>query len=292
MTADFFFIGGAPKSGTTWLQKCLDLHPDIVCSGEGHLHEFIVKPLTEILSAYNRKLAVVGRVVYEGEPYYGQVTRREQIEIIRGVMSLLMSRRTKPGARLIGDKTPANAKVVEDLAVLFPTMKFVSMLRDPRDVAASRIGHARRAGFAAAEDPRSDGYRDVVKAAVADWRTTVERVHQFGKDRPQQVLVVKYEDLLDSTAEKLRGVFDFLGVETTADQLARIVDGASFEALSGGRPRGVERQDSFYRKGVKGDWRNLLSDEAVEIVTQECGDLLSLTGYAFADDRLAQDAAL
>src|ERR1700722_16518864 len=31
-----FFIGGAAKSGTTWLQLLLDRHPAISCNGEGH----------------------------------------------------------------------------------------------------------------------------------------------------------------------------------------------------------------------------------------------------------------
>ena len=29
-----FFIGGAAKSGTTWLQLLLNAHPEISCSGE------------------------------------------------------------------------------------------------------------------------------------------------------------------------------------------------------------------------------------------------------------------
>ena len=31
-----FFVGGAPRSGTTWMQHMLDAHPDISCRGEGH----------------------------------------------------------------------------------------------------------------------------------------------------------------------------------------------------------------------------------------------------------------
>ena len=31
-----FFIGGAAKSGTTWLQVLLDAHPSVSCTGENH----------------------------------------------------------------------------------------------------------------------------------------------------------------------------------------------------------------------------------------------------------------
>ena len=30
-----FFVVGAPKSGTTWLRRMLDLHPEVLCHGEG-----------------------------------------------------------------------------------------------------------------------------------------------------------------------------------------------------------------------------------------------------------------
>ena len=37
-----FFICGAIKSGTTWLQLMLDAHPDIACRGEGHLPNMLL----------------------------------------------------------------------------------------------------------------------------------------------------------------------------------------------------------------------------------------------------------
>lgn len=275
----YFFVGGAPKSGTTWMQRSLDLHPQIVCSGEGHLHECIVRPVAEMIQAYNAKLRGVAELVYEGAPYCLPLSRDEQIELTRMVMAALMQRRGKPGARMIGDKTPANAKIVDDLAVLFPGMKFVAMVRDPRDVAASRIGHARRTGHAEADDRASDFYRELVSASARDWRSSVERSLQFAMRAPGQAVVVRYEDLVRAPAEGLARVFDFLGVETSTAELERIVRASSFEALSGGRKAGVESPGSFYRKGVAGDWPNHLNEEALEILARECGPAIDQAGY-------------
>jgi hypothetical protein len=33
---DLVFIGGSPKSGTTWLQLLLNAHADVCCRGEAH----------------------------------------------------------------------------------------------------------------------------------------------------------------------------------------------------------------------------------------------------------------
>jgi len=261
------------------MQRSLDLHPQVVCSGEGHLHEFVARPLAEMIKAYNVKLAAVAEAVYEGEPYCLPVSRDEQIAITRMVMIAMMERRIKPGARMIGDKTPANAQIVDDLAVLFPGMKFIAMLRDPRDVAASRLGHARRAGHAEADDHSSDFYRALVAASARDWRICVERSFALAGRAPDQALVVRYEDLVLDPAGRLARVFDFLGVETSAAQLAAIVQASSFESLSGGRKPGVEARGSFYRKGVSGDWPNHLDGEALEILVRECGAAVGLAGY-------------
>ena len=40
-----FFIGGAPRSGTTWLQLLLDCHPEVSCRGEGLFWKELAEPL-------------------------------------------------------------------------------------------------------------------------------------------------------------------------------------------------------------------------------------------------------
>ena len=44
-----FFIGGAIKSGTTWLQLLLDSHPDVSCDGEGHFPDHFAPLLKRAL---------------------------------------------------------------------------------------------------------------------------------------------------------------------------------------------------------------------------------------------------
>jgi hypothetical protein len=73
---DVFFACGAPKSGTTWLQRVLDAHPEISCSGEGHFIDRFSAPLAEVVREYNRHLGVVETQVYEGRPYYRSTRRR------------------------------------------------------------------------------------------------------------------------------------------------------------------------------------------------------------------------
>lgn len=275
----YFFIGGAPKSGTTWVQRAVDSHPEIVCSGEGHFHEFIIKPMLEMYKSYNRKLEAVGQIVYEGRPYYPLITLDEMIQGARKAIIDVMSRRLRPEARALGDKTPTYAFVVRDLNMIFPDMSFIFVVRDPRDVAASRLNHAWRTHSTEALDRASKLYRDVVNASAENWVRAHERCSSFACAHPDRILFVRYEDLLGDSAAHLKRAFDFLKVETSPRQLDAIVAQSSFETLAGGRKSGVEDKTSFYRKGVRGDWPNALDGWAIEAVTSACRRGMEAMGY-------------
>src|SRR5580658_10414130 len=60
-----FFIGGAPKSGTTWLQYLLNAHPEISCGGEGHFPNRLLPMLAKTLQTYNTGINVKNRSIYE-----------------------------------------------------------------------------------------------------------------------------------------------------------------------------------------------------------------------------------
>ena len=46
-----FFVGGAPRSGTTWLQQLLNAHPDCSCRGEGLFWAQLATPLDALMTA-------------------------------------------------------------------------------------------------------------------------------------------------------------------------------------------------------------------------------------------------
>jgi len=96
------------------------------------------------------------------------------------------------------------------------------------------------------------------------------------------ILEIKYEDLVTDPAGMYLKIFTFLGlIQSRADhpELLRILDQYSFENLSGGRSRGTENQQNHFRKGVSGDWKNHFSREHADLFKKEYADLLIRLGY-------------
>ena len=54
-----FFIVGAQKSGTTWLQKSLNSIDGIHCMGEGHFIDKLLMPVAQTRHEYNQMMEVV-----------------------------------------------------------------------------------------------------------------------------------------------------------------------------------------------------------------------------------------
>jgi hypothetical protein len=276
---NIFFACGSPKSGTTWLQRILDAHPEVCCSGEGHFIQKLSAPMSHAIRDYNAHLAVVGRQVYEGEPYYPPVNQAEFDAMIRGFVMARMTARAGPQTRWVGDKTPGYTKQLPQLNRLFPGARIIHIVRDPRDVAVSRMFHSQRAGATEALVQGSDQYNASLAAAVRLWREAVTDVDAFAADHPGQVHELRYRDLFDDPVGETTRLFGFLGAPTPPALMEQIVAQTSFEALSGRTP-GEEDAGSFMRKGLPGDWRNRLDEAAARYVVETCGELMRAKRFA------------
>jgi hypothetical protein len=273
-----FFVCGAPKSGTTWIQRMLDAHPQVCCSGEGHFIEKFTIPMAEVVRNYNAQMTVVGRNVYEGKPYYPELNQGDFDEIARAfILSRLKLRVGDPGVRAIGDKTPRYAVYLRQLSRIFPDARFIEIVRDPRDVAVSRLHHAGRVGVKDALVAGSERRAEQIRVTCEDWVRCVRAVADFAAQHPQKIVTVRYADALGSPGEVAQRLFGFLGVDTDPARISRVVEATSFAAQTG-RPAGTEDVNAFMRKGVAGDWKRVLQPAEAATIEAACGDLMDLHG--------------
>ena len=277
----YFFVGGNPKSGTTWMQLLLDAHPAITCSGEGHFVDRLLKGMFRVRDDYNEQLRIDADRVYQGKPLYRPLANDVLLPAARELIVRLMSQRATAESQWIGDKTPHNNRVFNDLRTLFPSALFINIVRHPYDVTVSRLHHRLRAGQADALDPASKTYLTLVRATAQSWRDSQERVARFHARHPKQLLQLCYEDALAEPHATTARLFSFLGASTEPAIVMAAVKASAFETLSGRAP-GEEDRSSFYRKGVAGDWINTLDEKAIDIIDTECGQIFRQLGYRAA----------
>jgi LPS sulfotransferase NodH len=276
---DVFFVCGAPKSGTTWLQRILDAHPQVCCSGEGHFIERFTIPAAKVVNAYNQRLEMESEQVYEGNPVYRPLDQAEFDEIARTfVLNRLLSRRPGPEVLWVGDKTPGYSKYLRQLHRLFPEARVIHIVRDPRDVAVSRMGHASRIGHREVFSPGSETHRATLEGAIKTWTEAVEGFDAFALAHPGLACEVSYQALHAEPLAAMAALFGFLGVDAGEARLSAIAAETSFEALTGRKP-GEEDPSSFFRKGVTGDWRGHLDAEGARMFEQACGPLMRARGF-------------
>ncbi|MCK5322396.1 MAG: sulfotransferase [Candidatus Aenigmarchaeota archaeon] len=277
---DQFFVCGAPKSGTTWFQRLLDSHPEVVCSGEGHFTEMMVLPLSQVAKQYNKRQALTVERVYEGKPYY-QGLRQDELEFIAMTMiGLVMSQRRIPeGTKCIGDKTPRYTFRLNMLGKIFPQAKFIHVVRDARDVITSTCHHAYRAGQRGVIDKTRPEYFSYSAQCAKVWADNVRSAERFGEEHPERYHMVRYEDMHSEPEDTLSSILQFLGVSTDEEIIRECISKNEFKLFSGGREKGEEDKDSYFRSGTSGGWEGFLTKSALKGVYTTAGGLLKKFGY-------------
>ncbi len=118
------------------------------------------------------------------------------------------------------------------------------------------------------------------RAFAQIWATELATAQKFIDRNPGRTRQVRYEDIASDPERVLAGLFAFLGVEASKAVLTDVQGEASFEKLSGGRTRGDENRDSFFRKGVSGDWRNHLGEMDDAAFRRIAGGWMQRFGYS------------
>lgn len=267
-----FFIGGAPRSGTTWVQQILDAHPEVCCRGEGLFQKHLAEPMEALMKARGEALAGKNTGLFGHTGGY-PLPAGDDIEFLVGTAILLAFRQQLEGQtfRAVGEKTPENVFFYPRLRQLFPRAKFIAVARDPRDVLTSawHFFHKPVPG------------EDEIAAKFAFIRLALPSLHQGARATldlvaryPADVMLVTYEKLRRTPELVVSNLFRFLGVSDASRIVADCVSRTSFASLSGRQP-GVERIGAFFRKGVAGDWTSTLTPDMNALVLSQLGWMFS-----------------
>ncbi len=306
-----FFVLGYQKSGTTWLMRMLDAHPEILCRGEGRFfdggwrqqnlkREGVERPPSSLyhalLDAEYLRLWIEHSVWSRDEPadeHLDNLTRMAVNYFLQGEL-------LKTSKKMVGDKSPLlTPRTIEEIARIHPESRVIHIIRDGRDAAVSAAHHTwnfgnlekspemlrkRTAYFADPAGFRSSGESMFsewqIQKLAEDWNSRVGSATRSGpKLLGDNYVEVRYEALVDRPENELERLVKFLGAESRPKTIQRCVESTSFEKLSKGRERGREDPTSFFRKGVVGDWRNVFTDDDLTIFERGAGELLTKLEY-------------
>jgi hypothetical protein len=273
-------VGGCPRSGTTLLRTLLDNHPALAVPPET---DFVI-PLWVRRGRYRdlrdprvrRRLAEwIFDTPWRGGNRLraGLVERDEAVARVAAAPPTLGSLFSAAfgvfadahGKPRWGDKRPGYAVYLDMVFALFPDAQFINLIRDPRAAAASQT----RAPW------YRDGRRLSVQAGAANWAVAVDRVDAYAdRLRPDQLLDVRYEDLVLDPRGTLARVCAFAGLEPKLDEM---IEGPREEAF---RPGWHDRVAEPISAAPLDRWRNDLTARQVALVEHAAGPHLARFGYA------------
>ena len=197
------FLGGHPRSGTTLLEQVLDSHPDIVSAEETQVFvDDVVNPLRANLPA-GSPLAIL-----ETAPADALQQARA-----RYFHSMELCLNDTIGSRLLIDKNPQATFFLPAFIRVFPEIKILIALRDPRDVVLSCFMQCY-----VQVTPSCAPYLSLEKTTEG-YAHMAEKWKLFSSLIKNPWLEVRYEDVVADLESVSRRVLDFLGIAWDASVL-------------------------------------------------------------------------
>jgi len=271
LNKQIFFIVGCQKSGTTWVQRMLDGHPDIRCQGEGYFGPVLMPLLQQAIQAYNQRQKAGQK---------GLFTDSDLKDLLRTAVGLSFARWVgDTDVKAIGEKTPEHALCMNPLAECFPNAKFIHITRDGRDVCVSGWFHNQRKPGPDFNKRFPDLNTYIQYTVKQHWTPYIQHAQHFGQQHPQRYHELRYEDLHNDPAGQTKKLLNFLGIDDSDPYTDACLAAGSFKNLTQGRTRGEEDKSSFFRKGVIGDWQNHFDQSNIATYNLAAGELPTKLGY-------------
>lgn len=154
---------------------------------------------------------------------------------------------------------------------------FVVIYRDLRDVAVSYYFYVKQTPW----HPQyhlyknltvEDGLKFFAENLLCEYAKWIESWTKTTENSLR--LIIRYEDLLSNPEIELSKIAKHCALDNSPQKIRKIVEINSFSNLSGGRNKGNESSNSFFRKGVAGDWKNHFTPNLKNIYKEKIGDFL------------------
>jgi tetratricopeptide (TPR) repeat protein len=229
-------LAGHPRSGTTLLEQVLDSHPGMVSAEETEIFKHdayipLMRGQPDDTAMYSALAAAT--------PAALQVARQNYFRAMESSLGQTIA------GRLLIDKNPTYTFLIPALIRIFPEMKFLIALRDPRDVVLSCFMQHLPLNQVGAACLTVAGTVEEYASLMNTWQTIKPRI-------ANAFLEVRYEDMVENLEAVARPALEFLGVPWDARVLGFDEHARQKTVRS---PTYADVTQPVYKRAV-GRWRN------------------------------------
>ncbi|HEX4124125.1 MAG TPA: sulfotransferase [Tepidisphaeraceae bacterium] len=266
------FLLGVPRSGTTLLSALLDRHPQILCPPEPWIM-LALQSLGQTHPSHPADPQLLGDAT---RAFLGEADRDDAFRAF--VLAVINARLAAAGRSVFIDKTPRYYLILPTLRRLFPAARYLWLIRNPLDVAASfltswNIDIAKQL----ADFPSHRACIDLVVG--------LRRLNEFAKEN-DRICSLRYEDLAAQPAEAIAKALDFLALPP-ANGLSDRNLAESPLATSAFGDQNIRQTDRPHHRSID-SWQRALSNEQLQPLLDALGsNLFTQLGYAHTLEQLA-----
>ncbi len=196
---NLIFIISQPRSGSTYLQNLLSNNVETnTCSEPWILLNFANQLKPELLQAtFDIRLTVNAYKHYQNK-YSDFNFKENQKQFLLSLYEPMFK-----DYNFVIDKTPRYWEILDEIVVLFPKSKIIILKRNPINVLKSMI---KTWGITSLEK-MYDYKRDLLIAP--------KKMHSFciEQENNTNVYSLKYEDLVSDTTNKIKNLYEWIGIE-------------------------------------------------------------------------------
>lgn len=289
------------RTGSTWLMRLLSNHPSIIAFPK---YPFEVKAATywmqmlKVLTEsgnrfqstkpvdFEREFHFIGHNPYNCSLYFNDLANGVHLrewfrkDYLHDLVCFTKKAVDDYYSNLCGlcDKTEATFFAEKTVPIftrgvfrdVYNSLREIILVRDVRDIFCSARAFNRKRGYKTfGEDSAKDDYEWLSRLAK-----DVKSLLNVWKNSEEQILLVRYEDLLTNPKDTLRSILDYANLDSNEEAIATIIEKASVDT-----PQLAFHRTSKNPKAAIGRWRYELDESIISYCRENYGALLEDLGY-------------
>lgn len=267
----YLFVGGSQRSGTTILQKflCMDSRTTPKLAEASYFRS--------LLQAYQ-----LGRNDFEHDTASYFDDREQFRQFHAGLLYQFLNRNLAhyPQASCLVLKEPHMTPLFPDVYELIPDAKFIAIMRDPRDIIASMLDVGQRMSEQKQQHFFQARNIEQLSTYIKSFYAPLLQCKNQGFQN--SLLVIRYEDLIQNTADIKQRLAMFTGLAMDFDERQNPNSKENADAKPNQTrylPWLTENNNKKLNNSSIGRYRQVLTEDEQQRAAQHCADLLQLFQY-------------